>query len=136
ETPVATDHSAEEWARAILERAPISRRNARRFWRLIGLRLGPPGSPDHVQGWRIAARHDGWMRLEAASFYLTAQAAWLCEPGRVGRGAGAGRGGVRWAWRGGPARPRGRWAGAPPAGPQGRPVPVMRRRGGGVMPPP
>jgi hypothetical protein len=83
ETPVATDHTAEDWARAILEQAPVSRRNARRFWRTLGLRLGPPGSPDHVQGWRIAARHDDWLRLETASFYMTAEAVCLVEPGQV-----------------------------------------------------
>jgi hypothetical protein len=83
ETPVATDHSAEDWARAILERAPVSRRNARRFWRSLGLRLGPQGSPDHVQGWRIAAAGDDWLRIETASFYMTAEAVCLVEPGRV-----------------------------------------------------
>ena len=83
EAPRATDSSAEEWARAVLEQAPVSRRNARRFWRLLGLRLGPPHSPDHVQGWTIAARGDGWIRLETASWYLTAQAVCLVEDGRV-----------------------------------------------------
>jgi hypothetical protein len=83
ETPAATDHSAEAWARAILEQAPLSRRNARRFWRLLGLRLGPRGSPDHVQGWKIAGRGDNWLRFETASWYLTAQAVCLVEPGQV-----------------------------------------------------
>jgi hypothetical protein len=83
EVPMAVDASAEEWARAILERAPVSHRNARRFWRTMGLRLGPPHSPDHVQGWAIAARGDNWIRLETASWYLTAQAVCLVEDGRV-----------------------------------------------------
>jgi hypothetical protein len=85
EAPTATTEgaSAEEWARAILERAPVSRRNARRFWRLMGLRLGPPGSPEHVQGWKIAARGGNWVRLETGSWYLTAQAVCLVESGRV-----------------------------------------------------
>jgi hypothetical protein len=82
-TPAATEHSAEEWARAILERAPVSRRNARPFWRMLGLRLGPPHSPDHVQGWRIAARGENWIRLETASWCMTAQAVCLVEPGQV-----------------------------------------------------
>ena len=82
-TPTATDHSAEEWARAVLERAPLSRRNARVLWRLMGLRLGPRHSPDHVQGWKIAARGDNWLRVETASWYVTAQAVCSVEEGQV-----------------------------------------------------
>ena len=82
-TPMATDHCAEEWARAVLEQAPVARDNARRLWRLIGLRLGPPQSPDHVQGWRIAARGDNWLRVETASWYLTAQAVCLVDQAQV-----------------------------------------------------
>ena len=82
-TPRATDWSAEEWARAVLEQTEVARRNARKLWRLIGLRLGPPRSPDHVQGWKIAARGDNWLRVETASWYLTAQAVFLVEPGQV-----------------------------------------------------
>ena len=82
-TARATDWSAEEWARAVLEQTEVARRNARKLWRLIGLRLGPPRSPDHVQGWRIAARGDNWLRVETASWYLTAQAVFLVEPGQV-----------------------------------------------------
>jgi hypothetical protein len=81
--PRATDWSAEEWARAVLEQTEVARRNARKLWRLIGLRLGPPRSPDHVQGWKIAARGDNWLRVETASWYLTAQAVCLVEPGQV-----------------------------------------------------
>jgi hypothetical protein len=76
-TPLAADRSPEEWARATLEQAPLARRNARAFWRLMGLRLGPQHSSDHVQGWRIAARGDAWLRLETASWYLSAQA--VCQ---------------------------------------------------------
>ena len=82
-TPRAADRSAEEWARAVLEQTEVARRNARKLWRLIGLRLGPPHSPDHVQGWKIAARGDNWLRVETASWYLTAQAVFLVEPGQV-----------------------------------------------------
>jgi hypothetical protein len=117
ETPSAEDHSAEEWARAILEQAPVSRRNARALWRLIGLRLGPPGSPDHVQGWTIAARGDNWLRLETASWYLTAQAVCLVEPGQVSISLS-----LRYD------RPPAAlvWAGI--AGPHQRAVPVMLRQ--------
>jgi hypothetical protein len=82
-TPNAMANSAEEWARAVLERAPVARRNARMFWRLIGLRLGPPHATDHVQGWEIAARGDNWIRLQTASWYMAAQAICLVEEGRV-----------------------------------------------------
>ncbi len=117
ETPTAEDHSAEEWARAILEQAPVSRRNARALWRLIGLRLGPPGSPDHVQGWTIVARGDNWLRLETASWYLTAQAVCVVDPGHVSISLS-----LRYD------RPPAAlvWAGI--AGPHQRAVPVMLRQ--------
>ncbi|MGH9029162.1 MAG: hypothetical protein ACRDV4_06055, partial [Acidimicrobiales bacterium] len=72
-TPEASRHSAEQWARAIFEKAPLSRRNARRLWRLMGLRLGPRDSPHYVQGWKLSARGDNWLRAETSSWYLTAQ---------------------------------------------------------------
>src|SRR5262245_37216649 len=81
--PIATDKSPEEWARAVLERAPVSPRNPRVLWRLMGLRLGPRRSPDHVQGWKIAARGDNWIRVETASWYATAQALCLVAEGQV-----------------------------------------------------
>jgi hypothetical protein len=82
-TPTATSRSAEEWARAVLEQTPVARRNTRGLWRLMGLRLGPPHSSDHVQGWKIAARGDNWLRVETASWYMTAQAVCLVEDGQV-----------------------------------------------------
>jgi hypothetical protein len=82
-TPRATDWSAEDWARAIFEQAPLARHNARLLWRLLGLRLGPRHSPDHVQGWIIAGRGDDWLRAETASWYMTAQAVCLVEKGQV-----------------------------------------------------
>jgi hypothetical protein len=69
----ATDPSAEEWARAILEETPTGR-SAPVLWRLLGLRLGPTPSPDYVQGWKIADRAHGWIRLETASWFMTAHA--------------------------------------------------------------
>jgi hypothetical protein len=82
-TPKAQEWSAERWMRAILEEAPLSLRNARRLWRIMGLRLGPRSSPDHVQGWRIAARGDTWIRAETSCWYLTAQAICLVEEAQV-----------------------------------------------------
>jgi len=82
-TPEAQDRTAEEWARTILEQTPLSRRNARVLWRLMGLRLGRPGSPDHVHGWRIDGRGDNWLRLETSSWYVTGQALCIVEDGQV-----------------------------------------------------
>jgi hypothetical protein len=67
----ATDRSPEEWARALLEKTPTGRA-APLLWRRLGLRLGPRGSAEHVQGWKIAARGDNWLRLETASWFMTA----------------------------------------------------------------
>jgi hypothetical protein len=66
-----TDRSPEEWARALLEETPAGR-SARALWRSLGLRLGPMPSAEHVQGLKIAARGDDWIRLETASWFMTA----------------------------------------------------------------
>ena len=72
-TRCASDRSAEAWARVALEDTPTGRA-APVLWRLLGLRLGPTPSPDHVQGWRIADRGDDWIRIETASWLMTAHA--------------------------------------------------------------
>jgi hypothetical protein len=81
-TSRATDRSGEAWARTVLEQTPIGR-SAPRLWRALGLRLGPGPSPDHVQGWRIAARGGDWIRLEATSWLMTANAVIHLEEGRL-----------------------------------------------------
>lgn len=113
-TPWATDMTAEHWARAVLERAPLSRRNVRALWRVMGLRLGPRHSPDHVQGWRIVERGDGWLRAETASWYMTGQVICLVEDGRVSVSLS-----LRYHW------PVARLVWAFVAGPHQRAVPVM-----------
>lgn len=65
----------EQWARAVFEHAP---RLVRWFlllgWRwVLGLRLGPRASSDHVLGWRIASREPDAVRLELRSPFMTAQ---------------------------------------------------------------
>jgi hypothetical protein len=57
----------------VLEDTPLGR-SAPSVWRQLGLRLGPPQSPDYVQGWKIAARGDNWIRLETTSSLMTAHA--------------------------------------------------------------
>jgi hypothetical protein len=116
-TAVAADRSAEEWARAVLEEAPLSRRDARVLWRFMGLRLGPPHSADHVQGWKIAARGDNWLRVETASWYMTAQAVCLVEEGQVSLSLS-----LRYD------RPVGALVWALVSGPHQRAVPVMLRQ--------
>ena len=69
----APRRSAEEWARVVLEQTTFGRR-APLLWTALGLRLGPRPSPAHVQGWRIVARGDGWVRAETSSWFATAQA--------------------------------------------------------------
>jgi hypothetical protein len=81
-TTNARDKSPEGWARAVLEDTPLGRR-ARRLWRLLGLRLGPPNSPDYVQGWKIAARGDDWIRVETSSWFATAHAVCHADDGHV-----------------------------------------------------
>ncbi|GCE15468.1 DUF2867 domain-containing protein [Tengunoibacter tsumagoiensis] len=67
--------TAEQWSRALFEHAP---RLVRWFlllgWRwVLGLRLGPRPSSDHVFGWRIASREPDAIRLELHSTFMTAQ---------------------------------------------------------------
>ena len=53
-TGLAQDRTAEQWAREILEGAPVSTRHAlTRGWSGLGLRLGPAQSDRHVLGWEI-----------------------------------------------------------------------------------
>lgn len=53
--PPLSDRSAEQWARAIFEDAPAATRNRLATgWPLLGLRLGPLASDEHVLGWLIA----------------------------------------------------------------------------------
>jgi hypothetical protein len=81
-TSGAADKSAEEWARTALEDTPTGR-SAPSLWRLLGLRLGPTTSPDYVQGWKIADRDDDWIRIEATSWFMTAQAVIHADDGQV-----------------------------------------------------
>jgi hypothetical protein len=62
--------SPEQWARTVL--ADVLGRTGQVLWRgLLGLRL--TASPDRVAGWKIADRGEDWIRLEAASWFLTAR---------------------------------------------------------------
>jgi hypothetical protein len=69
-TGEAVGRSPEEWARAAVEAAGLG---GQVVWRVLcGLRLAWRPSPDYVGGWKIADRGDSWIRLEAASWFMTA----------------------------------------------------------------
>jgi hypothetical protein len=64
------DATPERWARAMFGDVPSA--GEQLIWRgLLGLRLSRGRSPQTVGGWRIAGRGAGWIRLEAASWFLT-----------------------------------------------------------------
>jgi hypothetical protein len=71
----ASEKPAEDWARTALERVMpgyvrVGVFVAQRL--LLGLRLGPRRSSDYIAGWKIADRGDSWIRIEAASWMMTA----------------------------------------------------------------
>jgi hypothetical protein len=54
DTRRAQDRTPEQWARAVLEDAPVVVRGALRgTWSALGFQLGPPGSDRHVLGWEV-----------------------------------------------------------------------------------
>jgi hypothetical protein len=69
------NRSSEQWARAVWEGAPAPLRwFMLAGWRLVlGLRLGPRHSPDHILGWRIVGRGPGETVCQLHSGFLTAQ---------------------------------------------------------------
>jgi len=63
----AQDRTAGQWAREILEAAPASTRQAlARGWSMLGLRLGPAQSDQHVLGWQIRRDDPDVLLLGAA----------------------------------------------------------------------
>ena len=72
----------QRWARAMFGNVPSA--TERLIWRgLLGLRLSPGRSPSTVAGWRIGDGGDGWIRLEAASWFLSANLVVQTTDGRV-----------------------------------------------------
>jgi hypothetical protein len=67
--------TAEQWARLVLERAPLSARAQMiTVWTLLGIRLAPPWSTSQVLGWRILHATPDAILLEArAATGLTAR---------------------------------------------------------------
>lgn len=66
------EHSPEQWARTGLEGAPRVVRAvivvAHRV--VLGFRLGPHDSPDHVLGWPVTRRTPGEIELRASSWLV------------------------------------------------------------------
>ncbi|MFC5825057.1 hypothetical protein [Nonomuraea insulae] len=81
---VSTDVEAtpEQWARAMFGDVPSAAE--RLIWRgFLGLRLSRGRSPDTVAGWRITGRGDDWIRLETASWFMTANLLVQASGGQV-----------------------------------------------------
>ncbi|MFD5203672.1 hypothetical protein ACFWM7_26795 [Streptomyces sp. NPDC058375] len=82
---VGTNATAEQWARAMFGDVPSP--TERLIWRgLLGLRLSRGRSPETVAGWRITGRGEDWIRLEAASWFLTNNLVVQAADGRVSLG--------------------------------------------------
>ncbi|AWS43108.1 DUF2867 domain-containing protein [Streptosporangium sp. 'caverna'] len=79
------DATPEQWARAMFGHVPTAAEQL--IWRgLLGLRLSRGRSPDTVAGWRIGERGEDWIRLEAASWFLTGNLLVQATDGRVSLG--------------------------------------------------
>jgi hypothetical protein len=77
-----SDSSAEQWARSAFE--DVAGRTGQVVWRgIVGLRLSRRPAPDRLAGWRIAERGDGWLRLEARGWMLTAHVVFHVEGDRL-----------------------------------------------------
>ena len=80
-----TNATPEQWARAIFGDVPSAK--AQVIWRgFLGLRLSRGQSAETVAGWRIAERGEDWIRLEAASWFLTGNLLVRAADGRVSLG--------------------------------------------------
>jgi hypothetical protein len=85
-TNEVAEKSAEDWARAVLDRAPYYIRLGvfHVGWRLfLGMRLGPRRSPNYIAGLKIAARGADWVRLEAASWMMTVALVFKADEARL-----------------------------------------------------
>lgn len=74
--------SPEQWARAAFEDPSVAMRwFLLAGWRtVLGLRLGPLRSPDHVLGWHVLDRAANSIVLETRSWFLTCnQVFWISE---------------------------------------------------------
>ncbi|HEX5265366.1 MAG TPA: DUF2867 domain-containing protein [Acidimicrobiales bacterium] len=79
------DRTSEEWAREAWEGAPAPMRWFMVLgWRFVlGLRLGPRGSMDHILGWRIVASRPDATACELRSRFLQAYNTFVKDSGRL-----------------------------------------------------
>ena len=80
------DHrTPEQWARAGMDDLSFPGqpfgRLAHRF--LLGFRLGPAASPDHVFGWPIASSTADQLHLRATGSLMTGHMVWQLQPDRL-----------------------------------------------------
>jgi hypothetical protein len=77
--------SAEDWARDGFGRLPVATREAGLLAHrlLLGFRLGPWGSPDHIFGWTIETSEPDLLHLEARSRWLTGHMVWRLHDTRL-----------------------------------------------------
>ncbi|MEV0248427.1 hypothetical protein AB0H76_17650 [Nocardia sp. NPDC050712] len=69
-TDRSADHSAEQWARAILEDVPAEVRvTLERAWKVIALSLAPVGAAHTIAGWSIAHTGPDYVLLQAESTF-------------------------------------------------------------------
>jgi hypothetical protein len=84
-TQAGAGATPEQWARAMFGDVPTVAEQL--IWRgVLGFRLSRGRSPDTVAGWRITERGAGWIRLEAASWFLTGNLVVQATDGRVSLG--------------------------------------------------
>ena len=82
----ANDHrSSEQWARAAWEGSPAALRwFMLAGWRFVlGLRLGPRSSPDHILGWRIVDQSSDETVCQLRSGFLNAYNTFRSVDGRL-----------------------------------------------------
>lgn len=77
--------SAEQWARHSSERLPVTLRRSGLLIhrRILGFRVGPWASSDHIFGWRIATSEPELLHLEARSTLLNGHMVWRLHQERL-----------------------------------------------------
>jgi len=78
----ASAASPEQWFRTAIE--DVAGQGGQFIWRrLLGLRLDSRAAADRLGGWKIGARGDDWIRIEASSWFLTAHLVARLEGGHL-----------------------------------------------------
>ena len=77
--------NAERWARDGFENLPLKSRRFGMFAHrhLLGFRLGPWSSPDHIFGWQIAESEPDALHLEAEGSIMKGHMIWRLKSDRL-----------------------------------------------------